>query len=186
MDASSEDYGAIFMGYDKILTMFSCGSSKSYEHSATSEMDGLVRAIRAVRSYLLGEPFVVYSDNWSVLRAMHGTHASPPVLSRLEEITSWHSKIRFMEGKANNIADWLSCFPLVQTGKRKMKILEIQVESMALLTKQMDLGGDEYLQAVEQWLKIGVLPSDLGSDDRVVVKRSTWQFVIQEDKLCHK
>lgn len=62
-DASSKGYGAVLLRVSKILAMLIYASSKPYEHSTTLEMEGLVRALRAFRSYLLGQPFCVFSDN---------------------------------------------------------------------------------------------------------------------------
>lgn len=63
IDASSTEYGAILFGDDEILAMFSCTSTKKYEHSTTSKIEGLVRSLRAFKVFLLGQQFTVYSDN---------------------------------------------------------------------------------------------------------------------------
>lgn len=63
VDASLAGYGAILFGDSKVVAMFSCGSSKRYDHSTTSEMEGLVRALRAFRLILLGQDFTIYSYN---------------------------------------------------------------------------------------------------------------------------
>lgn len=109
VDASSEGYGVVLLGDSKIVVMFSCASSKPNEHSTTSEMEGFMKTLRAFRSHLLGQPFVVFSDNWSVLRVPQGTSKS---LRRMEEIMGWHPEIQFVERKASGIANWLSRFPL--------------------------------------------------------------------------
>lgn len=49
---------------------------------------------------------------------------------------------------------------------------------------QLESGSDAQLRLVEQWLNTEVLPNELGSDDRVGVKRAVEQFVVTNDKLC--
>lgn len=51
IDVSFAGYGAVLLGDDKVIAMSSCGSSKPYQHSTTSRMEGLVRSLRAFRSY---------------------------------------------------------------------------------------------------------------------------------------
>lgn len=57
VDASLARYGAILFGDAKVVAMFSCSFSKKYDHSTTSEIEGLVRTLRAFRMFLLGQIF---------------------------------------------------------------------------------------------------------------------------------
>lgn len=88
IDASSEGYGDILLGDFKIVVMFSCTSTRQYTHCITSELEGLVRALREF--FFVGEEFTVFSTNWSVLRVPHGTTMVAPVIRRFEEIMSWY------------------------------------------------------------------------------------------------
>lgn len=104
-DAPSARYEIILFGDDKILAMFSCSSTKKYEHSTTSDIEGLVRSLRAFNAFILGQKFIVYSDNWSVMELLCGKTKLALVLRRLEEIISWYLDIQFVKGTANTSAD---------------------------------------------------------------------------------
>lgn len=168
VDASSEGYGAILLGDSKIVAMFSCGSSKRYEHSSTLEMEGLVRTLKAFKPFILGQKFTVYSDNWSVLRVLHGRSAQALVLRRLEEIIWWYSNIQFVEGKASAIADCLRRHPLVQLPKSVSVPVKISMETRAMVSSS-----DEQMSLVESFLCTRQLPMYLSLDDRVAIKRSS-------------
>lgn len=164
VDASPERYGAILLGEAKIIAMFNCGSIKQYEYSRTSEVEGLVRTLRAFKPFILEQKFTSYSNNTSVLRVLHSQTAHAPVFCKLEEIMHWYPDIQFVEGKANVIADWLSRHPMVQLPKEASSPMKVSCETSA-----MDFDSDEHLSLVEGFLKTGTLPSQLNMDDRVAV-----------------
>lgn len=114
VDVPSQGYGAILLGDSKIEAIFSCSSNRQQAHSSTSEVESLVRTLRAFKPFLLGQQFTVFSDNWSVLRILHGNTMQAPILRRWDEIMYWYPKIQFIEGKANGIANWLSGHPMVK------------------------------------------------------------------------
>lgn len=85
VDASSSGFGAVLFSEDRIVAMFSRSNPRPYQHSSTSEIEGLIKALREMKSLLMGKKFMIYTDNWSVLRAMRGQTQKDAVVRRLED-----------------------------------------------------------------------------------------------------
>lgn len=103
----------MLIGDGKILLMYSRANTRPHSHSSTSEIEGLLKNLSAMRHLLIGSEFTVYTDNWSVLRSLRGNSQQLYVIRRLEELMVWYPDLAFVEGKDNQIADLLSKHPLV-------------------------------------------------------------------------
>lgn len=86
-----------------------------------------------------------------------------------------------MEGKANCIVDFLSRHPIVQL----LKYVSVSVK-ISLKARGVESISDEYLNLVESFLQTNNLPVDMSLDDKVAIKRSSWQFVIQGGQFCNQ
>lgn len=117
---------------------------------------------------------------------MHGTPASLPILQRTDDILTWHPQIQFVEGKANQIADWLRRYPLVQGPQVVHSFPKVQTGRMVFDVRQVNRDSDDHLQLVAPYLRIGLLSPDLGSDDIITVKISAGSYTLQNDRLCRK
>ena len=83
------------------------------------ELLAVFRAIRHFRFMVEGRPFTIYTDHQSLIPALH--KKSEPLTARqsnqLSEIAEYTSDIRYLEGKANSVADALSRPPEESTTK---------------------------------------------------------------------
>lgn len=79
VDASSARFGAVLFGGEKVIAMYIRSNSRPHQHSSTSEIEGLIKSMRSVKSFLLGRAFVIYTDNWIVLRALRRQHNMMPL-----------------------------------------------------------------------------------------------------------
>lgn len=69
-----------------MVCMYSRTNPAPHHHSSTSEVKGLVKTLRAMKSFLVGKQFIMYIDNWSVLQVPRGHSRQASVLRRLEEL----------------------------------------------------------------------------------------------------
>lgn len=118
MDSSSNGFGAALFNGEKLVSMYSNNDPCPFQHSSASEVEGLVRTLRAMRFFLLGRQFVVYTNNWLVLRMLRGKTIQDLVLCRLEESMNWYPKIKFISEKENGIENILSRCPMHTTKVR--------------------------------------------------------------------
>lgn len=59
-------------------------NTKKHLHSSVSKIEGFVKALKAMKPFILGRKFVVYTDNWSVLKLIQGQSKQDTVVRVLK------------------------------------------------------------------------------------------------------
>eukprot|EP00210_Caulerpa_lentillifera_P003995 g3811.t1 len=108
VDASGVGIGAVLMCDHVPVAMFSRRTSKEWQHSSDSEIDGMLKALEAFEMYTTGKQVKVYTDNWSAYRSMNTSKLSHPIRRRLDRLLHFHPNVTFLSGKENKLADFLS------------------------------------------------------------------------------
>lgn len=108
VDASSKGMGGILFEGSKNVAMFSKSVKQQWRHSTELEIEAVVQALEAFSPWIRGEKIEVLSDNWATYRAMEGQNMGGYVLRRLEKLLEWNPQIKFIAGKEQVLADWLS------------------------------------------------------------------------------
>lgn len=72
VDASSNEFGVVLLSEGKIVAMFNWSNIIPRQHSNTSNIEGYIKSLRAMRSVLIGKRFVIHTNNWYVLRTLRG------------------------------------------------------------------------------------------------------------------
>lgn len=89
LDASASGFGAVLFSGNKVVCMYSQTNPYPHHHFNTFEVKGLVKTLRAMRSFLVGKQFTMYTDNWSILQVLRGQSKQASILCRLEELMHW-------------------------------------------------------------------------------------------------
>lgn len=108
VDASSKGMGAILLEKEKPVAMFSKEVKKSWLHSTELEIEAVVQAAEAFDPWIRGDKVEILTDNWATYRALEATNVGAYVLRRLDKLLQWNAKLKFIAGKEQILADWLS------------------------------------------------------------------------------
>lgn len=98
--------------------MYNRSIPKQHHYYNTSKIEGVMRSLRAMQNLLIGKQYIIYTHNWSVLRALRGQSQQDVVIYRLMEIIYWYPEVQFVAGKENGLADYLSRFHMHKSGMR--------------------------------------------------------------------
>lgn len=108
VDASSKGMGGILFENGKTIAMFAKAVKQNWRHSTELEIEAVVQALEAFAPWIKGERIEVLTDNWATYRAMEGQNIGGYVLRRLEKLFEWNPRLKFIAGKEQVLADWLS------------------------------------------------------------------------------
>lgn len=86
VDASSAGFKAVMFGGEKVITKYSKCNPRPHQRSSTSEIEGLIKTLKAMLRLMLGRALVIYTDNLTILKEMRGQTQQDAIIRRLEEL----------------------------------------------------------------------------------------------------
>lgn len=109
-DASTTGIGVVLLQVQQPIAYFSKALTPRQQASSAyaREMYTIMEAMRRWRQYLLGRPFIVYTDHQSLLSLLHKTIQPPEQHKWLTKLLGYEFKIFYKPGSNNRPADALS------------------------------------------------------------------------------
>lgn len=111
VDACKIGYGyALFDGKSKSLITLGSGSFKhdNFSSSGKAEMEGLKKALKACRHYIIGKEITIYTDATVVRQGNNQKNISLLTQNYMETLNLTAGKLVHLDGVQNKIADILS------------------------------------------------------------------------------
>ncbi|PNY04986.1 hypothetical protein L195_g001420, partial [Trifolium pratense] len=112
-DASGLAMGAVLMQASHPIAFFSKPFCPRLRRSSTyiRELHAITTAVKKWRQYLLGHPFVIYTDHQSLKELITQAVQTPEQQVYLAKLMGYDYSIQYKSGKTNVVADALSRLP---------------------------------------------------------------------------
>ncbi|PNX55569.1 hypothetical protein L195_g049198, partial [Trifolium pratense] len=117
-DASGLAMGAVLMQASHPIAFFSKPFCPRLRRSSTyiRELHAITTAVKKWRQYLLGHPFVIYTDHQSLKELITQAVQTPEQQVYLAKLMGYDYSIQYKSGKTNVVADALSRLPEKTSG----------------------------------------------------------------------
>ncbi|GAU45274.1 hypothetical protein TSUD_99960 [Trifolium subterraneum] len=112
-DASGLAMGAVLMQNSHPIAFFSKPFCPRLRRSSTNirELHAITTAVKKWRQYLLGHPFIIYTDHQSLKELLTQAVQTPEQQIYLAKLMGYEYSIHYKTGKSNVVADALSRLP---------------------------------------------------------------------------